>query len=160
MKRSEFEKARRVHHERPGATHYLVGEELGVSGAPLAMFAQVIQRRVAEDVAAAEAAGVVWDPEAEPMAPTLEAVVNPIGEWSLRTAQWGCGDRDLTEREARAAAEAYNRRGAVAQVAKELAEGGPALIGPYRALGLRLSELASRLEGAHGADAKDGEGRS
>lgn len=82
---------------------------------------------VADDVAAAEAAGVVWDPEEEPMAGRLAAAdlygvpcfADP--QWSLALVlRGGFRSRLMTKREAEVAADLYNRRKNIATVAGEL----------------------------------------
>jgi hypothetical protein len=77
----------------------------------------------AEDIAAAEAAGVVWDPEEEPLAERLYVVDSltlpgdSMPAWLLSTV---AGDSYLTKETAQAAADLYNRRGNIARVAREL----------------------------------------
>lgn len=79
--------------------------------------------------------------------------VNEIGQWL----------REATDAELEAAAEAYNRRGAIEEVARTLRsydsrrrEDRAAIVPPGA-----LAYLARLLEGnPHGADTKDGEGRS
>lgn len=91
MKKSEYRAARlRVHEREP----WIVSKAA----------------RVQKDVEAAEAAGVVWDPEEEPLPEKLEAVYNV--QWLLMVplppAPCGPCKRFLSEAEAQEAVRRYN----------------------------------------------------
>ena len=134
MKKSEYERRRREHHGG-----------IGVFG-PIEVYTMLIRR----DIEAAEAAGVVWEPEEEPLA---ERVL--IGRYSQLGDAWILWrDRDrrlaLTEAEAGCAADLYNRRKDIATVGRNLREaGGSAEITHLRADALRM--WADLLEGTEKA---------
>ena len=71
-----------------------------------------------------EKAGVTWDPEEPEMAERLVAVPGDqdrgVVTWWLRAEDVRCSRRQLTEAEARAAADLYNRRRDFERVAGEM----------------------------------------
>lgn len=131
MKRSEYVRLRKDHWRNP-----------------------VTGKEAAElDAEAAEAAGVIWDPEEGPMVKRL------VAEGGRLYADCnGCAGDAATQAEARLAASLYNRREEIAAVAHgcRYRAGRRQDANPYD-----LLRWAKLLDGkAHGADAQDGEGRS
>lgn len=116
MKKSEFESKRREFWGRQRIGHAIWGAET-----PDEILA-------ARDTAAADAAGVAWDPEEEPMAERLWAV-DVCGvpgfagdQWVLAVCRDFVRERLATKAEATLAADLYNRREAIEEVAAKLAD--------------------------------------
>lgn len=91
--------------------------------------------------------GVTWDPEEEPMAPTLRLAHTPRadrpGEFVYT---FYATDRDASRAEMVAALDLYNRRGAIEEVARELRLLHPSW-STEEARRAYLLALADRLEG-------------
>lgn len=135
MKKSEFLASRVTHRRRLDA---LAG------CAPLWRGELYYERRAAEEAEAAEAAGIVWDHEGPGRLAVdwSDAIERPCHVHLIREADGSLA----THREHQAAADSYNRRGVVAEVAAEMRRRASRLSGA--GIADSLVEWADRLDGA------------
>lgn len=112
MKLSEYEELRRSHHINRTDVAFR-----GKRGE------QTYSEAVAEDVAAAEAAGVVWDPEEEPFPEQIVAWGDSAGRHSaFFTTSPQSSERGLHYREAREVERRYNAWPALEKLVADLSE--------------------------------------